>query len=267
VLTEMRYLLLQGTQPAPAQVDAVGNPTLLAALADDGTITPARWSAWWALAEKTPARPWAKNLEERLLLWTAKNAKPGLLPPGFPSALSNPTALWGKLRAIALARSGDLAAAEEEIASVPEDPEQAPIAAQVRLARGRVEGALRTPGLPADAQSYLVRVLLNPPALALIPSPRPPASRSPCDSPRRAGGPRPSEPSGPTIRRALPCSAGRAGRSGEGVVAPESSPQTRTTTSRPDASRPFRQRPRAQRRRWPAMHPGGVAARNGSRAS
>jgi hypothetical protein len=165
VLGEMRYLLVQGQRPTDLQIDSLTDPPLIAGLADEKSITQMRFARWWTLAETKPSRPWAMNLEERLLLWAARTAKPGALPKGFPNRSSHSTALAGKLRAAALAKSGDLAAAREEIRQVDADAEQARLSAQVELARGRPDLAAETPVLGDDMRNFLLRIRLDDRAL------------------------------------------------------------------------------------------------------
>jgi hypothetical protein len=165
VLGEMRYLLLQNKPPSAVQIDALTDPELITALAGTSTITETRLHRWWPLAEASPSAKWAVNLEERLLFWMAQHAKPGELPAEFPATARDPSPLWAKLRAVALGKAGQLVPASREIESVPPDPEQSELAAQIRLARGQPEIAARLPQLGADALRYLVRVRLDTQAL------------------------------------------------------------------------------------------------------
>ena len=168
VLGEMRYLLLQDVAPSASQIDGLTNPELITALATTDTITEARFHRWWALAAASPAQKWATNLEERLLFWVAQHAQPGELPAEFPRTARDPSALWAKLRAVALGKAGQLVPASREIEGVQPDAEQAELASQLRLARGQPERAARLPELGVDALRYLVRVRLDTKALGRL---------------------------------------------------------------------------------------------------
>ena len=165
VLGEMRYLLFQDQHPSASQIDGLTDPELITALAGASTITEARLHRWWRLAEASPSAKWATNLEERLLFWIAQHAKPGELPAEFPTTARDPSPLWAKLRAVALAKAGQLVPASREIEGVRPDGEQSEVASQIRVARGQPEIAARLPELGADALRYLVRVRLDTPAL------------------------------------------------------------------------------------------------------
>jgi len=83
VLAEMRYLMLVGTGPTDAQLDALTDPALIAAFAVEGRITEARFARWWPLAEAAARRPAAINLQERLLFWAAVAPHLATCPPRF----------------------------------------------------------------------------------------------------------------------------------------------------------------------------------------
>ncbi len=155
VVSEMRYLRVQGVEPSAQQVDAVKDPLLVAALANESTITPARWRKWWKLAGTAPNQ---QNLKERLLAWSAKHAGP--LPPEFPKDATKISPLAAKLAAVALMDAGRLAAAQKQLEKLPTDAMQARLLAKARLERGKPEQAAAVKGISLDERRYLVRVRL-----------------------------------------------------------------------------------------------------------
>lgn len=164
-LAEMRYLLVRGIEPPKTRLDALTDPALVAAFADESRITPARFTRWWKLAEAHPKRRASTNLEERLLLWAARTAAPGKLPSGFPRTAQDPTPLWGKLRAAALIAAARWPAARAELGGLPDDAERALLAAHYFVARSRPDLAAALPKLGADTRQYLLRVLVDDKAL------------------------------------------------------------------------------------------------------
>lgn len=167
-LAEMRYLLLRDVRPTSARIDALTDPAFVAGFADDATITPERFTRWWKLAERQHKRAASTNLEERLLYFAARTAKPHQLPAGFPSTTKNPTQLWGKLRAAALISAEEWPAARAELLSLRDDPERALLAVHYFVARGRPDLAVQVPQLSGDTREYLLRVLVDDKALARL---------------------------------------------------------------------------------------------------
>ncbi len=160
-LAEMRYLVQRGVTLPVAKLDSLTDPALVAAFADESTITPARSQRWWKLARTHRRRPASENLEERLLLWAVTKAHPGYLPPGFPRTIEHSSPLWGKLRAAALIAAAKWSAARAQLAKLPNDAERALLAAHYFVARSRPDLAAAVPKLGADTQQYLIRVLVD----------------------------------------------------------------------------------------------------------
>lgn len=160
-LAEMRYLLQRGVAPPAARLDALKDPALVAAFAGETTITPARFKRWWKLAEAHRQSRASLDLEERLLLWAARTARPGHLPAGFPRTVRRSAPLWGKLRAAALIAAERWPAARVQLSRLPRDPERALLAAHYFVARSRPDLAAAVPRLGENAQQYLLRVLVD----------------------------------------------------------------------------------------------------------
>lgn len=161
VISEMRFLRVQGVEPTAAQVDALADPVLIAAVANDDTVTPPRFSRWWRLAGTAPNQ---QNLKERLLAWVATQKGP--LPKEFPKQPASISPLAGKLGAIALLAAGRPRQAEKTLAKTAADPLQARLLVKTRLDLGQAEQAAKTPGLSPDVRRYIVSVLL--PTAALV---------------------------------------------------------------------------------------------------
>jgi hypothetical protein len=155
VVSEMRYLRVQGLEPSAQQVDQVKDPLLIAALANESTITAARWHRWWKLAGSAPNQ---QNLKERLLAWSAKHS--GSLPPEFPKDATKISPLAAELSAIAWMAAGRPAVARSQLEKLPTDVMQARLLAKARLAQGKVEQAAAVSGLTQDVRRYLIRVRL-----------------------------------------------------------------------------------------------------------
>jgi hypothetical protein len=160
-LAEMRYLLLQDRAPSDALLDSLKDPVLITALAGERTLTPARAERWWKLVPQNLPHPWAKNLEERLLLWAARHMTAGALPAWYPLRRRASTPLGSKLRAAGLLRAGHDREAAAELRALPTDPEQATLLAKAELSMGQTERAARTAELDDDSRSYAVRVLAS----------------------------------------------------------------------------------------------------------
>ena len=163
VLGEMRYLVQQSALP-----ESLDDPRLSwelrTALLPHMTVNVAQWTAYWRATESHPLEPWALAMQERLLwkaLQLAESSRS--LPPAFPSAPRAPTALWAKLRLLALLQAGDVAGAFAQADSVADSDEDVrPIRVRLHLLRrdwGRALAESR-PGDPSTA--YLVRVLAPP---------------------------------------------------------------------------------------------------------
>lgn len=167
-LAEMRYLMQRGIALPAARLDALKDPALVAAFADESTITPERFKRWWKLAEAHRHRPASINLEERLLYWAAQKARPGHLPPGFPRTSGSPSPLWGKLRAAALIAAAKWPAARVQLMKLPAGPERALLAAHYFVARSRPDLAAAVPKLGGDTRQYLLRVLVGDKGLARL---------------------------------------------------------------------------------------------------
>ncbi len=160
-LAEMRYLLVEGHAPNPAFVAKLTDPELEAALMLQDGFDASRWSGLWRASEAMPVGDVRVNLQERLLAWQAANAKPGALPASFPDRPSQPSTLWGKLRAIALLRGGALDRAVDQLVMLPVEPERDLLLAQVDLQAGRPDRAVERPQLSGDARTYLLGARLD----------------------------------------------------------------------------------------------------------
>ena len=160
-LAEMRYLLLQGHAPSAAFVAKLSDPELETALLLQDGFDGSRWEGLWRASEGMPAGDVRVNLQERLLAWQAAKAKPGALPPSFPARPSNPSSLWGKLRAIALLRAGEMDRGLDQLQTLPEDPERDLLIAQGNVQAGHVDRAVELPYLSADVRAYLLGVRLD----------------------------------------------------------------------------------------------------------
>jgi hypothetical protein len=155
-LAEMRYLLLQGHTPSAAFVARLTDPELTTALLLQDGFDASRWEALWRASETMLPGDVRVNLQERLLAWQAANTKPGALPASFPGRPSNPSALWGKLRAIALLRAGESDRALDQLQTLAADPERDLLLAQADLQAGRPDRAVEIPRLSRDARAYLL---------------------------------------------------------------------------------------------------------------
>lgn len=160
VLFEMRYLLYQSEAPGDL-VDSLTDPLLITAIVPSVEVTPDRWRRWWESSERNILKPWAPNLQERLLAKAIELASPGKLPEGFPKAPQNPTALWGKLRALALIKAEKWDAAKEQVFSLATDDEQALLAVTFHIRRNDLLEGAKVVGLTADIRRYLIRVLID----------------------------------------------------------------------------------------------------------
>ncbi|HEY3499924.1 MAG TPA: hypothetical protein VGK73_34775 [Polyangiaceae bacterium] len=157
-LAELRYLVQQNLWPAAADLDALGDPLLLAPFVDDASATPERWSRWWALSEKASNRA-GVALQERLLRVVTHRPPGAELPAGFPAHAAKPSNYWGKLRAVALQQRGRWREAAEQLALLDADEEQASLLAKSYVELGDPLRAARLPALNGVNVSYLVQVL------------------------------------------------------------------------------------------------------------
>ena len=160
-LAEMRYLLLQGHAPSAAFMAKLSDPELETALLLQDGFDGSRWEGLWRASESMPAGDVRVNLQERLLAWQAAKAKTGALPPSFPARPTNPSSLWGKLRAIALLRAGEMDRGLDQLETLPEDPERDLLIAQGNVQAGHVDRAVELPHLSADVRAYLLGVRLD----------------------------------------------------------------------------------------------------------
>lgn len=167
-LAEMRYLLVMGHPPEPAQVDALKDPLLVTALTSERSLDAQRFDQRWALAEATPEQPWAENLRVRLLAWAARHAAPGALPKAFPAEVLWRSALAGKLSAAALIRARRYDDAMKQLGVLPVDAERARLLAQLLTLRGDYAAAADVVELNDDGRLYLIRVLVEDAALAKL---------------------------------------------------------------------------------------------------
>jgi len=172
LLGEVRVLAARGmiAEPPPG---AASDPRLRSAMLTLRPPSRAEWDELWRLAEDSLARPWAPNLEERLLDAAARSAVAGApLPARFPARAmprdARRTPLWERLRMVALFAAGDLAGAEAQANALGADTTAARVRARLALLRGQWTRAVREPLLDVDARSYLVRVLLPDSALATL---------------------------------------------------------------------------------------------------
>jgi hypothetical protein len=162
VANEARFLVKQGFAP-PATLDlAALPPEFASALLADVSLTPVVWDQLWRKAASNAAAPWALPLQERLLWQLSEGNPTGALPPSFAAIAVAPPAspTWGRLVLAVLLREGRVDEAWAQTERLKDDVEfVGPIRAQIRLLRRDWSGALHEPGLPADSQSYLLRVL------------------------------------------------------------------------------------------------------------
>jgi hypothetical protein len=129
VLGELRVLAVRGVVAEPTG-PAAADPRLRSAMLALRAPSRAEWDALWAMAEDSAARPWASNLQERLLEGAARYAVAGEpLPARFPARAERRTPLWGRLRLVALFAAGDTARALAQAAAMADDS----TAALVRL--------------------------------------------------------------------------------------------------------------------------------------
>jgi hypothetical protein len=166
VLGEMRYLVQQSALP-----DSVDDPRLpwelRAALLPDMSVSPATWSAFWRATESHADAPWALPMQERLL-WKSIGlaASSRTLPAGFPARARAPSALWAKLRLLALLQAGDVPAALTQADSTPEaEADVDAIRRRLHLLRGDWGRALDASPVGDPATAYLIRVLAPAPVV------------------------------------------------------------------------------------------------------
>jgi hypothetical protein len=157
VLYEMRYLLVYSDRQSEC-LRAIEDPLLFTALLPTAAIDSDQWEQLWKMSEKNRGRPWATNLQERLL---AEVPRSGELPLSFPKEPRNPTQLWGKLRALALMNAEKWEDARKQLFSLAPDEEQALLAATFHLRRGQPLLAAQVINLPELIRLYLVRVLFD----------------------------------------------------------------------------------------------------------
>ena len=161
VLYEMRFMLMNFSVPQDETVDAIKDPILFSAFLPSVKISPEKWAAWWKISEENYSRPWARNLQERLLAKAVKQEGSLKLPPSFPKAPRNPTPLWGELRALALMKTCNWEDAGKQLFSLAPDKDQAVLAAAYHLRRGKAAMAAQVIDLPADIRHYLIRVTVD----------------------------------------------------------------------------------------------------------
>ena len=160
VLGEMRYLVQQGVLP-----ESIDDPrldwSLRTALVPEMHVTSDQWSAYWQATEAHAGEPWTIAMQERLLWHAVKLAESARsLPSRFPRQPADPTALWAKLRLLALLEAGDLDGATAQADRIDaSDDDLGAIHIRIHLLRGDWGKALAAspPGVPPTA--YLVRVL------------------------------------------------------------------------------------------------------------
>ena len=161
VLYEMRYMLMNYEAPLVENLDKIKDPILFSALLPSLDINSEQWSKWWELSEMNFLRPWASNLQERLLAKTIREGYFAQLPHSFPKQPRNPTSLWGKLRALSLMKTCQWDNAAKQLFSLAADKEQAILAAAYHLRRGKIALAAQVIDLPEDVRHYLIRVMLD----------------------------------------------------------------------------------------------------------
>ena len=135
VLSEMRYLVMQGMLPAE---DARTDVALQAALLTERRLTVAQWNrAWDATAGAVPAV--RLTTQERLLWHVAHRPLADSMDrlTSFPRLPAVPSSLWGEMRGVALARAGRRVAALEQLRLLPTDTLVAPLRAQLLLGERR----------------------------------------------------------------------------------------------------------------------------------
>lgn len=172
VLGEMRYLVYQGSVPASLDDPRIDWP-LRTALLMTASVTPEQWNAYWRASEARHDEPWAIALQERLL-WRALHPadQSRSLPTAFPERAAAPSALWAKLRLLALLAAGEIDAAftQADTLEALSNAGGTPAEADVDLIRTRLHLLRRDWGraiatAPNDgnhAPQYLVRVLAPP---------------------------------------------------------------------------------------------------------
>ncbi|MEZ4223282.1 MAG: hypothetical protein R3B13_20220 [Polyangiaceae bacterium] len=159
VVYEMRYLRVQGVEPTATQVDAITEPLLVAALANDATVTTARWQKWWQLAARAPNR---RNLKERLLAWSARH---GGMQAQLPRDARTISPLAAKLTAVAWMRAGKPDLARSQLEKIPSDAMQAQLLVKAHLSNGKLEQAAQVKGISGEVRRYLVRARVSTPGL------------------------------------------------------------------------------------------------------
>ncbi|AHG92549.1 hypothetical protein J421_5014 (plasmid) [Gemmatirosa kalamazoonensis] len=168
VLGELRVLAVRGMVGEP-QGPAATDPRLRSAMLTVRAPSRAEWDALWRLSEDSLARPWAVNLQERLLERAVRTALAGEpLPTRFPARPERRTTLWGRLRLVALYAAGDERGAESQAAALGADSVAALVRTRLAVTRRQWSRAAREPLLVEDARTYLVRVLLPDSALAAL---------------------------------------------------------------------------------------------------
>lgn len=157
VLSEMRYLMLQAmVPPVDRRIDGV----LHAALLTGRSLGVAAWNREWRASASLP--PAVRIATQERLLWHAATrplADSLDRLTGFPREAARPSVFWAELRALALARGGQRAAALQQLQGLEADSVIAPLRAQLLLGTGRWADGIRTPAIPFASRQYLVRVM------------------------------------------------------------------------------------------------------------
>jgi hypothetical protein len=173
VLGEMAYLMRKSTYPPSLDDPRIDWP-LRAALVRDVRLTPNGWTAYWRASEAHITEPWAIPLQERLLWQSIELARGGSLPEAFPRTPRAPSALWAKLRLIALLQAGDIEAAFAQADSTADSVTDVG-AIRARLHLLRREWARAIAAADKHAAQYLLRVVAPMPVVDSLAA----ASRSP----------------------------------------------------------------------------------------
>jgi hypothetical protein len=163
VLGEMAYLMRKSTYPPSLDDPRIDWP-LRAALVRDTRLDAATWARYWRASESHVNEPWAIPLQERLLWQAIVLARGGSLPEAFPRTPRAPSALWAKLRLIALMQAGDIDAAFAQADSTPDSASDVG-AIRARLHLLRREWGPAIAAADEHASEYLVRVLAPTPVV------------------------------------------------------------------------------------------------------